>query len=79
MPSVALLTGVRFVAADSHWLSPMYQRDTVVISFMTFETAGRPQAAAEFARYASALEVSSVLHSFNGFWYLWLHCFALVN
>jgi hypothetical protein len=55
--SVELLTGVRFVAADTAWLSPMYQRNVSVISFIAHDTANSAKSMKEFERYASALEV----------------------
>jgi len=53
--SVELFTGVRYVKQDEIWLSPMYQRDIAVISFIClgneFET-GDPR---EFSMYAHGL------------------------
>jgi hypothetical protein len=55
-PMVELFTGVRYVKADSILLSPMYQRDSSVISFIVMGNKNHTGSPEEFEMYASGLE-----------------------
>lgn len=54
--TVALFTGVRYVAADDIWLSPQYRRDNAVVSFIVTGDKTRTGDPAEFAMFAQGLE-----------------------
>eukprot|EP00455_Lapot_gusevi_P019685 TRINITY_DN209_c0_g1_i3.p1 TRINITY_DN209_c0_g1~~TRINITY_DN209_c0_g1_i3.p1 ORF type:complete len:435 (+),score=145.46 TRINITY_DN209_c0_g1_i3:43-1347(+) len=53
---VELLTGLRWVAADASWMSPMYKRNVAVFSLMTYGTHDSAAAAKEFSLHSHALE-----------------------
>eukprot|EP00743_Colponemidia_sp_Colp-15_P002392 GILK01002593.1.p1 GENE.GILK01002593.1~~GILK01002593.1.p1 ORF type:complete len:427 (-),score=72.27 GILK01002593.1:107-1387(-) len=63
--NVSLFTGVRFVARDDIWLSPMFDRDIAVVSMIVFGDANQSGDAVEFERYARGVE-SICLRRFNG-------------
>lgn len=52
----ALFTGVRYVAADDNWLSPMYQRNASVVSQIVFGTNSTGTDPSQFALFAKGLE-----------------------
>ena len=52
----ALFTGMRYVAQDSNWMSPMYDRDIAVVSTLVLGTANRTGPPQTFETYARGLE-----------------------
>eukprot|EP01134_Creolimax_fragrantissima_P000238 CFRG0238T1 len=63
-PEQMLFTGVRYVAADEHWMSMMYQRDICVISFIVWGTDAESGDPKEFQFYARELE--RISHKYGG-------------
>eukprot|EP01063_Lacrimia_lanifica_P001991 TRINITY_DN11033_c0_g1_i1.p1 TRINITY_DN11033_c0_g1~~TRINITY_DN11033_c0_g1_i1.p1 ORF type:complete len:461 (+),score=171.64 TRINITY_DN11033_c0_g1_i1:74-1456(+) len=64
----SLFTGVRYVAADDIWLSPMYGRDTAVVSFIGFGKPGQTCPPVIFAAYAEGLAGIARKHGGRPHW-----------
>ena len=56
--------GLRYVAADEFWLSPMYQRNISVVSMIVLGNATETGSPAEFQMYAQGL--ASIARKYGG-------------
>ncbi|KNC84083.1 hypothetical protein SARC_03676 [Sphaeroforma arctica JP610] len=63
-PKDKLFTGVRYVAADKHWMSMMYESDICVISFIAWGNTHESGDSNVFKFYAQELE--RISHRYGG-------------